>query len=94
MTVSDSGGNPATVSSLTFPVVAKGDQTLAGFQYSSSTVTYGSTAPTLTAPSGVQATLSYSAAPAAVCTVVSSSGALTLEGVGSCEITATAGGHR
>ena len=91
ITASDTAGNSDTVD-IVFPVVAKGDQTLAGFQYSSSTVTYGSTAPTLTAPSGVQTTLSYSAAPAAVCTVVSSSGALTLEGVGSCEITATAAG--
>ena len=34
MTVSDSAGNPATVD-ITFPAVDKGDQTLAGFQYSS-----------------------------------------------------------
>ena len=46
----------------------------------------------MTAPTGAQTTLSYSAAPPAVCTVDSSTGALTLEGVGSCEIMATAAG--
>ena len=72
--------------------VAKGDQTLTGFRYGASSVTFGSTAPTVTAPSGVQTTLSYSAAPPAVCTVDASSGALTIVGVGSCEITVTAEG--
>ena len=75
---------------IAFPAVAKGDQTLTGFQYSASSVTFGSAAPTVTAPSGVQTTLSYSATPSAVCTVNSPSGALTIVGVGSCEITATA----
>ena len=49
--------------SITFPAVAKGNQTLTGFAYSPATVTYGDTAPTVTAPSGVQTTLSYSATP-------------------------------
>ena len=91
VTVSDTAGNTAEVS-ITFPAVAKGDQTLTGFQYSASSVAFGSTAPTVTAPSGVETTLSYSAAPSTVCTVNSSSGALTLAGVGSCVITATAAG--
>ena len=91
VTVTDTAGNPATVS-ITFPAVARGNQTLTGFAYSAATVTYGDTAPTVTAPRGVQTTLSYSATPAAVCTVDSSTGALSLEGVGSCEITATAAG--
>ncbi len=40
VTVSDSGGNSATVS-ITFPAVAKGDQTLSGFAYSASSVVFG-----------------------------------------------------
>ena len=91
VTVSDAAGNTAEVS-ITFPAVSKGDQTLTGFQYSASSVTFGSTAPTVTAPGGVETTLSYAATPSTVCTVNSSSGALTLAGVGSCVITATAEG--
>ena len=89
VTVTDTAGNTATVD-ITFPAVAKGDQTLTGFAYSPATVTYGDTAPTVTAPGGVQTTLSYSAAPVTVCTVDPSTGALTLAGVGECVITATA----
>ena len=89
VTVSDTADNTATVD-IVFPAVAKGDQTLTGFQYSVSSVTFGSAAPTVTAPSGVQTTVIYSAAPATVCTVNPSTGALTLVGVGTCEITATA----
>ena len=91
VTASDTAGNTVEVS-ITFPAVAKGDQTLTGFQYSASSVAFGSTAPTVTAPGGVETTLSYSATPSTVCTVNSSSGALTLAGVGSCVITATAAG--
>ena len=91
VTASDTAGNTAEVS-ITFPAVAKGDQTLTGFQYSASSATFGSTAPTVTAPGGVETTLSYAAAPSEVCTVDPSSGALTLAGVGSCVITATAAG--
>ena len=91
MTVTDTAGNTATVS-IAFPAVAKGDQTLTGFAYSPASVTYGDTAPAVTAPGGVQTTLSYSAAPATVCTVDASTGALTLVGVGDCNITATAAG--
>ena len=91
MTVSDAAGNTAEVS-ITFPAVAKGDQTLTGFQYSASSVTFGSTAPTVTAPTGVQTTLSYAATPSEVCTVDPSSGALILAGVGGCEVTVTAAG--
>ena len=91
LTVSDAAGNTAEVS-ITFPAVAKGDQTLTGFQYSASSVAFGSAAPTVTAPGGVETTLSYAATPSAVCTVNSSSGALTLAGVGDCEVTVTAAG--
>ena len=88
---SDAAGNPATVS-ITFPAVAKGDQTLTAFSYSASSATFGSTAPTVNAPTGVQTTLSYSATPATVCTVDSATGALTLVGAGACVVTATAAG--
>ena len=91
MTVSDTAGNTATAD-IAFPAVAKGDQTLAGFLYSSASVTYGSEAPTLTAPTGVETTLSYSTNDSAVCTVNAGTGALTIAGVGSCIITATAAG--
>ena len=91
VTVSDTAGNTATVD-IAFPAVDKGDQTLTGFQYSASSVTFGSAAPTVTAPGGVQTTLSYSATPAAVCAVDPSSGALTLAGAGECVVTATAAG--
>ena len=91
VTASDTAGNTAEVS-ITFPAVAKGDQALTGFQYSASSVTLLDSAPSVTAPTGVQTTLSYSATPSAACTVNSSSGALTLAGVGNCVITATAAG--
>ena len=55
-------------------------------------MTYGDTAPAVTAPGGVQTTLSYSATPSDVCTADASTGALTLVGVGECVITATAAG--
>ena len=89
MTVTDTAGNPTTVS-LAFPTVDKGDQTLTGFAYSPDTVTFGNTAPTVTAPSGAQTTLEYTATPSTVCTVDSGTGALTLAGVGSCVVTVTA----
>ena len=89
VTVRDAAGNTATVS-ISFPAVTKGDQALSGFAYSASSATYGSTVPSVIAPTGVQTTLSYSATPAEVCTVDSANGALTLVGVGSCVITATA----
>ena len=89
VTVTDTAGNPADVS-ITFPTVDKGDQTLTGFAYSPDTVTFGDTAPTVTAPTRAQTPLAYSATPSTVCTVDSGTGALTLAGVGSCVVTVTA----
>ena len=89
MTVSDTAGNDAEVT-LTFPAVAKGDQTLTNFGYTPAMVTFGDPTPTLNAPDGAENALSYTAEPATVCEVGSSSGALTLIAVGTCEITATA----
>ena len=92
VTVSDTAGNEATAT-ISFPAVAKGDQALSGFQYSASSVTYGSNSvPTVTAPSGAATTISYSATPATVCRVDPSTGALTLAGAGTCVVTATAAG--
>ena len=72
--------------------VAQGAQTLTGFRYSATSVTFGNPAPTVTEPSGAQTALSYSATPPAVCTVDPNSGVLTLEEVGDCEVTVTAVG--
>ena len=91
VTVSDTAGNTATVA-IAFPAVAKGDQTLSGFRYSASSVTFGSAAPSVTAPRGARGSVSYSATPSSVCTVNASTGALTIVGAGSCRITATAAG--
>ena len=68
VTVSDAAGNTDPVP-IEFPPVAKGDQTLTGFQYSSNTVMLESPAPTVTAPSGAQTALSYSVTASTVCTV-------------------------
>ena len=91
VTVSDTAGNTADAS-IAFPAVDKGDQALTGFQYSSSAVAFGSAAPTVTGPTGVVTSLSYSAAPDTVCTVDATSGALTLVGAGTCAVTASAAG--
>ena len=53
VTITDTGDNTRTAS-ITFPAVVKGDQTLTGFSYSASQITYGDTAPTVTAPSGIR----------------------------------------
>ena len=89
VTVTDRAGNPATAT-IAFPAVAKGTQDLSAFAYAAATATHGADAPALIAPEGARTTLSYTAAPAAVCTVDSATGALTLVGLGACTITATA----
>ena len=91
VTLSDTAGNTTEVS-IAFPAVERGDQALAGFEYSAASVIYGTAAPTVTAPTGVVTSLSYSAAPDTVCAVDAASGALTLLEVGECEVTATAAG--
>ena len=88
-TVTDRAGNPGTAD-IAFPAVAKGTQDLSAFAYAAATVTHGADAPAPIAPEGARTTLSYTAAPAAVCTVDSATGALTLVGLGACTITATA----
>ncbi len=87
--LADNAGNPTDVP-LTFPAVAKGDQTLTGFSYDADSISFGDTPPSLNAPTGAQTTLEYSATPPEVCSVDSGSGALTIAGAGECEITATA----
>ena len=89
--VEDTAGNRAEVD-ITFPTVAKGEQSLSGFRYSARSVSLGSTAPTVTPPNGARGALSYSASPSDVCSVDASNGDLTLEGAGDCVITVTAAG--
>ena len=88
VTVTDTAGNSDTVS-ITFPPVDRGIQSLSRFQYTPDTVTL-SDPPTLTAPTGTPGAVSYSAMPETVCMVDAMSGALTLVGLGECEVTATA----
>ena len=88
VTATDGVGNEGTAT-IVFPAVDKGDQMLEGFAYSVSQVNFGTT-PTLTAPSGAKTTVTYAASPATVCSVDSSSGALTIIAVGTCTITASA----
>ncbi len=90
--LTDTASNIVDLAPITFPMVAMGSQTLDGFAYSAGTATVGQTAPTVTAPSGVQtgSTLSYSTTSAGICTVDTDTGALTLVGAGDCVITVTA----
>ena len=89
VTALDAAGNGADVD-IVFPVVDKGDQTLSGFKYSATSITFGNAAPSPTAPTGAENALSYAAAPALVCSVDPASGVLTIAGAGVCTITATA----
>ena len=94
VTVTDRAGNSAEVA-IDFPAVGKGAQTLSGFTYSATSVTFGApaptvTVPTVTVPTGAPGALRYAAAPPDVCTVDPLSGALTLTGAGVCTVTLTA----
>ena len=53
-------------------------------------MTYGTTVPSVTAPTGAQTTVRYSADPPEVCTVNAATGELTIIGLGNCVVTATA----
>ncbi|WP_425155493.1 Ig-like domain-containing protein [Candidatus Palauibacter sp.] len=88
----DAGNETETPATITFPAVAKGDQTLEGFGYSPSRIAYGAPRPTLDTPPGARTPVTYSAVPDSVCTVVSSTGRLSIEGGGICTITASAEG--
>ena len=72
------------------PPVTKDDQTLTGFAYDPAEITFGDPAPALTAPSGARTPVAYAATPEAVCSVDSTTGALTITGGGTCTITAMA----
>ena len=89
VTITDDAGNEATVS-LTFPAVSKGEQDLAGFAYTPSSLTFGDAAPSLTAPADPKGAVTYSATPPSVCTVNAGTGALTIAGAGACVVEATA----
>ena len=63
---------------------------LGGFAYTPSAITFGDAAPATRAPMGAVGTLTYSASPATGCRVDGTTGALTIDTAGSCEVTATA----
>ena len=86
VTSTDAAGNTGTVT-IDFPAVAKGTQTIAGFGYGASAVATSGPAPALnagtavTVPVGTPGALGYATdAPAVVCSVDGTSGALTLGG--------------
>ena len=89
--LTDTAGNPTDVS-LTFPAVAMGSQTLAGFAYSAATATVGQPAPTVSAPTGAVAgsSLRYASGDPNICTVDAGTGVLTPVAAGACVITVTA----
>ena len=90
VTVADSAGNSATVD-IALPAVAKGAQDLSGFGYAPASLNYGAATPTLSAPTLLDgATLSYASTSAAVCTVNTATGALTILAVGACTVTVAA----
>ena len=89
VTATDGFGNTGTAT-IDFPSVAKGDQTLTGFAYSSASITFDDAVPTVTAPTGNETTVTYSASPARVCTVDEDTGALAILDHGTCVITALA----
>ena len=91
VTATDTADNPGTAT-ITFPPVAKGDQTLEGFGYSASRIRYLDPAPALIQPAGARTPVTYSAVPATVCTVDANTGALTIKAGGICTITASADG--
>ena len=66
------------------------EQPLTGFAYDPPRITLGDPAPTLVPPEGAHGTLSYTTLNPVVCTVVRDSGALTIVGVGDCQVKVTA----
>ncbi len=89
VTLTDNAGNPTPVT-VTFPAVDRGEQVLSGFAYSQTSIVFGATAPTLTAPSGARGDLSYASNNLSVCEVDANSGALAILTAGACEVTVTA----
>ena len=88
--VTDKAGNLQEVV-VNFPAVSKGHQSLTGFAYNPSSITFGDPAPALTAPTGAPgAAISYISNSPSVCAVDASTGALTIIADGTCTITATA----
>ena len=85
----DAAGNSQEVA-VTFPAVDKGTQTLTGFAYSPSVVTFGGAAPVLVKPTGSQGDLSYTSDTLSVCTVEGLTGQLTIVGSGICTIKVSA----
>ena len=94
LTATDADGETDTLD-VYITVVAprpKVAQDLTGFAYTPAAMTYGAPDPVLTAPSGAVGTLTYEVTPASesVCTVVETTGALTIDTAGTCTVTALA----
>ena len=88
--VADRAGNSQEVVVI-FPAVAEGHQSLSGFAYNPPSITFGDPPPALRAPTGAPgAAISYISNSPSVCAVDATTGALTIIGVGTCTITATA----
>ena len=85
----DGAGNIQEVT-INFPAVVRGAQTLTGFAYSPTAVTFGGAAPVLIEPTGPQGDLSYTSDTPSVCEVEASNGELTISGAGTCTITVNA----
>ena len=85
----DAAGNIQEVA-IAFPAVDKGTQTLTGFAYNPSVVTFGGAAPVLVEPTGAQGDLSYTSDTPSVCTVEGLTGQLTIVGAGICTIKVSA----
>ena len=87
--VTDAAGNVQEVV-IVFPEVVKGSQSLTAFSYNPLSIIFGDPAPTLVAPPGARGALSYESDTPSVCTVETSTGALTILRNGTCTITVTA----
>ena len=91
VTVTDTAGNETTVS-LTFPAVSKGEQDLSGFGYAPPRLTFGDSAPSLTAPADPKGAVTYATTSTGVCSVNAGTGALVIVGAGTCVVTVAAAG--
>ena len=68
------------------------DQRLIGFEYTPFSIYLGEAAPTVTLPTGAHGDLSFSTMTTDVCEVDANTGAMHIEGAGTCTVTATAAG--
>ena len=76
----------------TLTVTRLADQRLIGFEYTPFSIYLGEAAPTVTLPTGAHGDLSFSTMTTDVCEVDANTGAMHIEGAGTCTVTATAAG--